>query len=231
MSTRRVSKETVEAMVWFQRTGEGFDGVWVDIAPVIDEAVRSGLRKHLVMGPERQDDEAAVADVTQEVAFKLLRLGGKQRDGKKVGYDPSHGHGGVSGFKGWLTTIARNECASYCRLYRGSRGGAKSIPLSQLELNGSLDSAAVIKPSVLKCHVELAELQDIVNDCVDSLPDELRGIVRLKMAENLSVRDIEKRLGIHVSTVQRRLTKAKELLTTALAKRGVDASCVQDLAA
>jgi RNA polymerase sigma factor (sigma-70 family) len=213
---------TVEAMVAFQRQGTGFGAVWQDIRPVVEKTVRRELRNRLVRGHKTAEDEAAIDDTLQQVVSKLLQLPSKPNSW----FDPKKGKGtgGVSALKGWLSRIAANETVEYCRAWRGAGRSVKSIPLSQLELNGPVESRWAAKPDLAKLRIDEAELPGVLNECIDSLEDEpLRRMVKLRLQENLSERKLAERLGMNVTTVHRRLHEAYDLLRPLLEQRGIDA--------
>jgi len=212
---------TVAAMMAFQRHGTGFGAVWQEIRPEVEKTVRRELRNRLVWGHKTAEDEAAVDDTLQQVVAKLLQLPGKPNSW----FDPNKGKGTgrVSALKGWLSRIAANETVEYCRFWRDAGRSVRSIPLSQLELNGPVDSRWAAKPDLAKLRIDEAALTEALNECIDSLENEvLRRMVRLRLRENLSERKLAARLGMNVTTVHRRLHDAYELLRPLLAQRGVD---------
>ena len=212
---------TVEAMMAFQRQETDFGAVWQDIQPEVEKTVRRELRKWLVRGHKTAQDEAAIDDTLQQVICKLLQLPGKPNSW----FDPKKGKGtgGVSALKGWLSRIAANETVEYCRTWRGAGRSFKSIPMSQLELNGPVESRWAAKPDLVKLRIDEAELAKILNECINSLEDEsLRRIIGLRLQEKLSERKLAERLGMNVTTVHRRLHDAYDLLRPLLKQRGID---------
>ena len=216
-----MNNNTVEAMVAFQWHGTGFGGVWQDIQPVLEEKVRRELRNRLVRGHKTAADEAAVDDTLQEVVYKLLQLPGKPRSW----FDPKKGRGtdGVSALTAWLSRIAANETVAHCRAWRDAGRKKKVIPLSHFELSDPIEDHVSAKPDLAKLRIDEAELSDVMNECVDSLKDEAIGrMVRLRLQENLSERNLAERLRMNVTTVHRRLHAAYKLLLPLLKQRGVD---------
>jgi len=212
---------TVDAMVAFQRHGIGFEKMWQDIQPIVEKAIRRELKNRLVRGHKSAEDEAAVDDTLQQVAWKLLQLPG--RPGSWFSLNKGRGTGRVSALKGWLSTIAGNEAVEYCRVWRGAGKSMKSIPLSQCELNGPLEARSAVKPALLSLRIDEAKLSKVMNECIDSLEDDgLRRLVSLRLRENLSERSLAKRLDMNVTTVHRRLHDSYALLRPLLVKQGVD---------
>lgn len=212
---------TVDAMVAFQRQGIGFETMWQDIQPIVEKAIRRELKNRLVRGYKSAEDDAAVDDTLQQVAWKLLQLPGKP--GSWFYLNKGRGAGRVSALKGWLSTIASNEAVEYCRVWRGAGKSVKSIPLSQCELNGPLEARSALKPALLALRIDEATLSEVMNECIDSLQDEgLRRMVSLRLRENLSERSLAKRLDMNVTTVHRRLHDIYSLLRPLLVQRGID---------
>jgi len=218
-----MTKRVLDLIRRFQRTGKGFEGLWEEIQPHIEHTVRKRLRTRLVKSASGGDDEAAVADVTQQVAVRLLSLPGRRRGW----FDESKGQQGVNGLKGWLYRIAANEVAEYCEAWHGARPGRKVIATSGLTYNDRQEADAILKSAVAKVEVDRTELCRIVNEVVERLEDEgLQQLVRLRLAGWPAERKLAERLGQSVSMIHRRLHEAYDLLRDLLAERGVDADWI-----
>lgn len=211
------SADVVGMMTMFQKKGRGFDALWGRVGPVVGGMARQLLRKRLVRGPGSIDDEAAVDDVCQQVAIKLLELPGK---GPKAWYDPAKG-----GLRRWLFGVARNAVTDYCRLWHGARDGRKVLAESSLTPNALPDDDwSILKLVAAQNDAPDWEVREIVNAAVDALADDdLRAVIRLKMAEDLSERKLAEWLATNVSAVHRRLHEAYDLLRANLKTRGIDA--------
>ncbi len=212
----------------FQRTGRGFEAFWWEIRPVVEETVRWQLRRRLVRGFRRFDDEVAVAEVCQQVATKLLAVrhsaGGRYR--AAAARRPAEGGSRGAGrqLAGWLKTICSREVIEYCRTYRAPRARRRVTAITGLHRHERREAGILMESRASRPQLDAFELRDILADCLTRLPPELGGLIQLKLREDLSVREIEARLGVDVSTVQRRLSKARQLLEPLLAGRGIDAA-------
>ncbi len=106
----------------------------------------------------------------------------------------------LSSFKGnsnlntWLTAIAINTCKSLMR----SKHYGKTI---------SLDEAIGVP-----CTGADKEAKLSISEAVKSLPENLRVVILLKYYRGLKTHEIAKMLKVPVTTVNYRLSKAKELL-------------------
>lgn len=200
-------------------TNDGFGDLWAEIQPCVERSVRQQLRKRLVRGQFTVDNEDAVQEVTQEVAFRLLRLPGKDPDSW---FDPTRGKGGTDGLRAWLCGISKNAVADYCVRFHDAKSGRKVVAESALPRNELSEVKSFVKAAVAKIDVVDSEMPQIMNDSIAELPDDLRGLIRLKLAEDLSERGLATWTGINVSTIHRRLTAAYGLLRVAMRQRGID---------
>jgi RNA polymerase sigma factor (sigma-70 family) len=212
--------DVVAHLVHFQETGEGFAGVWAEIGPIVADCARGNLRK---IGVRAGVARNAVDDIVNSTVGRLLRLAEPQAGGK---FDPSRlAKPGLSGLRGWLWRVVERQVADWRRVEYGGRG-MKIVPESGLEWNASPeneDGASIVKRQVAK--IERADLLPILHECVNQLPDpHLREVVRLRLDEDLSQRDIAKRLGTSATTIHRRLQDAYDLLRPLLEDRGIDAA-------
>ena len=202
----------------FQETGEGFSALWDEIRSTIDVMVRRRLRKHLVAGGRfGLDDDQAVADATQDVVFKLLQLPNKPDSW----FIPREN--GVDGLSAWLSRFASNAVADFSRQFHGARKGRKVIAESGLPMNELSEARSLVKTIPAKIDVEDTELRSIMNEALDAIPEESRTLIRMHIWEELSERTIARKIGRSVTAVHHRLVKARNLLASELAKRGVRA--------
>ncbi len=96
-------------------------------------------------------------------------------------------------FKGWMLTIARNQCAEYYR----RQGKSQSVSLEAL----SEGMTTAQEPN---------SLSNTVEDTLEKLRQEDRELLRLIYWEELPQSSIAQRLGIPVGTVKSRLYKANQ---------------------
>ena len=64
--------------------------------------------------------------------------------------------------------------------------------------------------------LELADLQAVIQQTVDNLPDKCRAVFLLSRYENLSHKEIAAKLGISTKTIENQITKALRALRTAV---------------
>ena len=68
---------------------------------------------------------------------------------------------------------------------------------------------------------EYKELEDIIKDCVDELPERCRQIFKLSREKGLSHKEIAAELEISTKTIEAQMTKALKRISAALKKYGV----------
>ncbi len=64
--------------------------------------------------------------------------------------------------------------------------------------------------------LEAEDLQKVINDSIDSLPDKCRVVFGLSRFEELSYKEISTELGISVKTVENQISKALKLVRKAV---------------
>lgn len=218
-----MNDRVIQLMTTWQQTATGFGHVWQEVGPVVETFVRQRLRNRVRNGCFRGDDADAVQEATQRVALQLLEL---PRKNPKVWFDPSRGRGGPDAMKAWLYGFARNAVAEYCVLWKGAKKGTKVLRESDLPLNErdgkEIGAASICKAVSSKETLDDREIEQILHECINALPDGLDNLIRLKMKDQLSQREVAARVGLSVSMVHRRLKTARVLLREMLENRGVD---------
>ncbi len=152
----------------------------------------------------------AVEDIWQET----LWLSWRDRE--------QHEWRGLGAYRAWLLSIARHRVADAARsLGRKKRGGDhETAPFSDLaggdSVSGFLPPGSTT-PSRIAGHRERAQL---MQQALDALPEDLRDLVRLRLFEEIPVREAAAQLGIPLSTAKERLlrgvTRYREHLRTRL---------------
>ncbi len=94
-----------------------------------------------------------------------------------------------SSFHTWLYRITINLCINHLRKH-------KNRQWVQLERTNSVEQPEVIEK------LELEELQHVVNDAVNELPEKQRAAVILRIYHGLSHKEISDILGCSVGTVK-----------------------------
>ena len=139
-------------------------------------------------------DAGEVEDVTQEAFIKAYRALSKFR--------------GDSAFYTWLYRIAANAAKNHL-VAKGRRPGADAtIEDAEVFDDGGLVSEAS-SPEAMAMGDELAA---VVEQALQSLPEELRAALTLRELEGLSYDDIAEVLGCPVGTVRSRIFRAREAI-------------------
>jgi len=121
----------------------------------------------------------------------------------------------------WLYSIAANLARN--RLRDGSRKGRdKGTSLEALEAAapGAIHGAAVANPNP-RALAEAEELHEVLQQCLDELPDHYRMTFVLRTIEDLSYEEIAEVLGCPPGTVKSRLNQARQLLRKRLEELSV----------
>jgi RNA polymerase sigma-70 factor (ECF subfamily) len=131
-------------------------------------------------------DNAAAMDVVQEAHIKA--------------YTKLADFRGSSSFFAWLASITRNEALMYLRKHKKEvRMSGDEEPSNRL--NGLPDVA-----------LENKQLQRLINQNIDQLPEDFRTVFVLRAIEQLSVKETAEILDIKQETVKTRYFRAKRLL-------------------
>ena len=139
-------------------------------------------------------DAGEVEDVTQEAFIKAYRALSKFR--------------GDSAFYTWLYRIAANAAKNHL-VAKGRRPGADAT----IEDAEAFDDGGLVSetssPEAMAMGDELAA---VVEQALQSLPEELRAALTLRELEGLSYDDIAEVLGCPVGTVRSRIFRAREAI-------------------
>ena len=139
-------------------------------------------------------DAGEVEDVTQEAFIKAYRALSKFR--------------GDSAFYTWPYRIAANAAKNHL-VAKGRRPGADAtIEDAEVFDDGGLVSETS-SPEAMAMGDELAA---VVEQALQSLPEELRAALTLRELEGLSYDDIAEVLGCPVGTVRSRIFRAREAI-------------------
>ena len=139
-------------------------------------------------------DDAEAEDVMQEAYVRTFRQLGTFR--------------GEAQFSTWLTRIACHEALARSRKRR------RLVPIA---VGGPPDPPA--QTSGPERELENRELQAVLHEAVEALPDPLRAVFCLLEIEDLSTEETAEALGLSVENVRVRLHRAKRSLQHALDER------------
>jgi len=218
-----ISSETVRHLVNFQKTGENafFEAFWADSEPFVEAEAASWLKRHFVTH-RFQADEAAVDDVKQRVACKILMLPGKS--GQAGWYDAERFGWKADRLRGWLHRVIRNEAVEHCKLFHNlGKKGIAPIALGDLELNEVEAVGSVLRPAP-EVDFDGFERREIVADCLAAHPARDRSLYEMLFVEGLSQREVADRIGVSAPTVCHRWAKLRAALEARLVARGIDAT-------
>jgi len=116
----------------------------------------------------------------------------------------------------WLVRIVTNEALGRLR-----RHSAQVIPLdASTELHDDLRPALMEDdPQGQPEHMAMrTQVRQLMETCIDRLPDAFRTVFMLRAVEELSVEDVAQALQIPEATVRTRYFRARSLLREALAR-------------
>ncbi|MCP4645180.1 MAG: sigma-70 family RNA polymerase sigma factor [bacterium] len=133
----------------------------------------------------------------------------------------------IDGFKGnakvytWLYSIAANLARN--RLRDGGRKGRNrgtSLEVLQETAPGVLRESEGRTPSP-RAEAEGSELQELLQQCLEELPDHYRMAFVLRTFEDLSYEEVAEIVGCPVGTVKSRLNQARRMLRDRLSELSV----------
>ncbi len=158
---------------------------------------------HSWLGP-RLSRAVTPDDVLQETLYMAWR----DRD--------QHEWRGLSGFRAWLLGIARNRVHRLARdlstLKRGGQDHTETFSAmirshQSASVSGMLPPGSTT-PSQVAGHRERMRM---MQDALASLPPKLEPVVRLRLFEEVPMRDVADQLGIGLSTAKERLLRGVQL--------------------
>ena len=140
-------------------------------------------------------DPAEVEDVAQEAFIKAYRALPKFR--------------GDSAFYTWLYRIAINTAKNYM-VARGRRPPATDMDVEDAEFLEN--NAPLTEIGTPEANQEKDDLQRVINEAIEDLPEDLRTAFTLREFSGLSYEEITEIMGCPVGTVRSRIFRARETL-------------------
>jgi len=140
-------------------------------------------------------DPAEVEDVAQEAFIKAYRALPKFR--------------GDSAFYTWLYRIAINTAKNHM-VARGRRPPATDVDAGDAEFMENNSILTDIDSP--EANQEKDDLQRVINEAIDELPEDLRTAFTLREFSGLSYEEITEIMGCPVGTVRSRIFRAREAL-------------------
>lgn len=118
----------------------------------------------------------------------------------------------LSAWRGWLLSIARNRVRDAARTAtRSKRGGDRSTaPFSTLVAQDSVSSLLPPGSTTPSRVAGFRERARAMEQALASLEDDLQTIVRLRLFEEVPMRDVAEQLGLPLSTAKARLLRGVE---------------------
>ncbi len=138
-------------------------------------------------------DSAEVHDVAQEAFIKAYRALGNFR--------------GESAFYTWIYRIAVNTAKNYL-VSRGRRPPAFDVDVDDAEFYAGSDGLKDINTPENELMKD--QLEKVVFDAIDGLPEDLRTALTLREMEGLSYEEIAEVMECPVGTVRSRIFRARE---------------------
>jgi len=140
-------------------------------------------------------DSAEVYDVAQEAFIKAYRALPKFR--------------GDSAFYTWLYRIAINTAKNHL-VAQGRRPPKTDIDVEDAEQYGSNDDLREYETP--EGMMQKSEVERVVVDTIENLPEDLRTAITLRELEGLSYEEIAQVMGCPVGTVRSRIFRAREAI-------------------
>lgn len=120
-------------------------------------------------------------------------------------------------FSTWLFKIASNHAIDFIRKHKNSKNLLNiDQPLDE-ETNWFFELASV-DPNPEKFLIS-KQKQNNINDIIDVLPQELSEVIKLRVYEDLSYKEISETLGLAIGTVKARIFRARNLLSSILNRK------------
>jgi RNA polymerase sigma-70 factor, ECF subfamily len=119
-------------------------------------------------------------------------------------------------FRSWLFSIARNRFTNYLMHLHAQKRSSVEVAISSADPG---DQPVPEIPSSSRDPLALVlekEKLDRLHSVLDTLPDQMRRCVTLRVVEDCKYEEIAHRMGISVNTVKVHLHKAKNVLTDKL---------------
>lgn len=191
--TRREKGERERELVRLAQSGE---------ESAFEELIRTHQQRvfGLVSGILRRRED--VEDVVQQIFLKVF-LSLKRFDQR-------------SAFSTWLYKISVNECWDYLRKKK-VRPLVYEADLSEEQVSRLDGAASAMRPP--ESPIKRAEVRDLLEHMLESLPDQDRALLVLKEMEGFSVEELAVILDLNVNTVKVRLFRSRAKLMDVYRRR------------
>ena len=128
----------------------------------------------------------------------------------------------LASYRRWVLGIARNRVREAVTHHKAQKrgGGHRPVLLSVMATDGSEDrSASGFLPANSETPSRIAHLRDrarVMETALDSLPEEYGDALRLRIFEQLPLKEVAGQLGVSLATTKKRVYLAAELYRNAL---------------
>lgn len=144
-------------------------------------------------------DYHEIQDITQEVFIKVYRALPKFR--------------GDSAFYTWIYRIAINTAKNHL-VAKGRRIQNSDIePVDAESYSGGYEQQNFDTPDA---EFERQEVEKVVHDSINELPDDLKKAIILREVEGLSYEEIAEKMDCPIGTVRSRIFRARDAIDSAL---------------
>ncbi|WP_455639098.1 RNA polymerase sigma-70 factor [Parabacteroides sp.] len=113
----------------------------------------------------------------------------------------------------YLFTMVKNRCIDFLR--KQTRAGNTKLPLSELE-EKELQFKLYSLQKFDENHFSVADIDTLITQAIDSLPERCREIFILSRMEGLRHKEIAERLNISINTIESQIAIALKKLKVAL---------------
>jgi len=120
-------------------------------------------------------------------------------------------------FSTWLFRIASNHAIDFLRKQKNSQTEFKLDKPLNKESNWFFELEAS-EPNP-ENQMMLQQKEDAIREIIEMLPEDIRRVVKLRIYEEMSYRDIAKKDNIAIGTVKARLYRGRILLADLITKR------------
>ena len=180
----------------------------------------------------RDGDTSAFDEIVRRYKDRLystlFRILGDYEDARDVAQEVFvRAFRGLDGFRGeaqvytWLYRMAMNR-AHYRLRDRSRKGRNRAVSLYAIESDArSVAAAAVSENRTPAKEAESRELEEVLQQCLDELPEMLRMVFALRVFEELSYDEIADVMECPRGTVKSRLNQARVLLRSRLRELSV----------
>jgi RNA polymerase sigma-70 factor (ECF subfamily) len=184
----------------------------------------AGMAEAVLVRHAKAGDREAFRAIMQRCNQRLYRVAravvGSDDEAEDVLQESYlHAFAGIAEFRGeaglltWLTAITLNEARGRLR---------KRRPMVDLD---DMDKTNVVPfpgaPADPESEAGRAEIRELLEASIDSLPPDFRVVFILREIEGCSVEETAAQLGINAATVKTRLFRARRLLREALERKFV----------